>query len=163
MTFDRDNEREFLLRAIELAGHSGRAGNRPFGAVVTAADGDMLAEGENAVASTGDITAHAELDALRRAIDAGHGERLRGATVYASGEPCPMCSAACVWAGIARIVFAASAAAFAEILPDGPRFGLSCADVVADANVGIEVEGRVYESEALAVMRDFGSDGVADS
>ncbi|MGA9872669.1 MAG: hypothetical protein WBQ44_16205 [Rhodococcus sp. (in: high G+C Gram-positive bacteria)] len=71
----------------------------------------------------------------------------------ASGEPCPMCSAAMVWAGVSRIVFAASAPEFAKILTGGPQFSLRCADVVAAADVDIAVEGPILQDEALTVMR----------
>ncbi|MGV8872013.1 MAG: nucleoside deaminase [Rhodococcus sp. (in: high G+C Gram-positive bacteria)] len=137
-----------LARAIVLAGEAGQNGNRPFGAVLVAGDGSVIAEGRNEGTSSGDITAHAELAAIR-AADAP----TTGATMYASGEPCPMCAAAMVWAGLARIVFAASEPAFSEILPAGTRFGLRCAEVVASAHVSITVDGPFLETEALEVMR----------
>ncbi|MEE4024972.1 nucleoside deaminase [Gordonia sp. PKS22-38] len=146
-----DRDREFLQRSIDLAQLAGEEGNRPFGSVVVV-DGAGVAEGYNQVGSTGDITAHAELVALRSAIDAGFGERLTDATVYASGEPCPMCTAACVWAGIGRIVFAASSAAFTEILPDGPQFRSTCAEVIATSDAATVVDGPLLEAEALRVM-----------
>ncbi|SNS49828.1 nucleoside deaminase [Rhodococcoides kyotonense] len=136
-----------LRRAIALAVEAGERGNRPFGAVLVGADGTVLAEGRNEVASAGDVTAHAELVAIRAASTA------EGATMYASGEPCPMCSAAMVWAGIARIVFGASEPEFSKLLEGGPRFSLRCADVVAAADVSITVEGPVDESEALVPFR----------
>lgn len=137
-------------RAIALAVEAGVSGNRPFGAVLVAATGKVLAEGRNEAGSTGDVTAHAELVAIRAAIAAGHGEQLAGSTVYASGEPCPMCAAACVWAGLARIVFAASTQAFSTVLPGGPQFGLSCADMVVGQ--AIEVCGPVREEQTVAAM-----------
>lgn len=140
-------ETAFLRRCIELAVEAGADGNRLFGAVLVSADGDVLAEGRNE-ASGGDVTAHAELVAIRRAAG-----RLPGSVMYASGEPCPMCAAACVWAGVARIVFAASTAGFTPILPPGPQFRLGCAELVASSSSGIEVIGPVLEEEALAAMR----------
>ncbi|WP_040795198.1 nucleoside deaminase [Nocardia higoensis] len=143
----------FLTRSIALAVEAAAAGNRPFGAVMVAADGTVLAEGRNEVASAGDITAHAELAAIRRATADGHADRFAGSTMYASGEPCPMCAAACVWAGVTRIVFAASTEAFSAILTDGPHFTLGCADLVAATDAEIDVTGPVHEQEALAAMR----------
>ncbi|MGV0852118.1 nucleoside deaminase [Mycolicibacterium phlei] len=142
-----------IARSIELAVEAGASGNRPFGAVLVAADGAVLAEGRNEVASSGDITAHAEIAAIRAAIDAGHGSRLAGSTVYASGEPCPMCAAACVWAGVARIVFAAGTAGFSRILPDGPHFATTCAELIAATDAQVAVEGPVAEEEAVTAMR----------
>ncbi|MGW0637683.1 nucleoside deaminase [Nocardia salmonicida] len=142
-----------LRRAIDLAGHAAALGDRPFGAVAVTPDGAVLAEGVNAVNSTGDVTTHAELVAITLATAADHAEQLRGATVYASGEPCPMCAAAMVWAGVGRIVFAAAAAEFGPILPPGPSFELTCAEVVARSNVPVEVSGPHLGEEALAVFR----------
>ncbi|HLS78155.1 MAG TPA: nucleoside deaminase [Nocardia sp.] len=142
-----------LTRSIDLAAAAAAAGNRPFGAVLVAADGEVLAEGRNEVTSAGDITAHAELAAIRRATATGHADRFAGSTMYASGEPCPMCAAACVWAGVSRIVFAASTPAFSRILTAGPHFGLRCAEVVAASDAAVTVVGPVGELEALEVMR----------
>ena len=75
--------------------------------------------------------------------------------MYASGEPCPMCSAAMVWAGITRVVYAASSADFSRILPDGPRFTLGCADVLDAASVEIQVSGPHLGDEALAPFHRF--------
>lgn len=144
---------DLLRRAITLAEEAGARGNRPFGAVITTADGRVLATGRNEVAESGVITAHAELTAVTAAIEAGRAADLIGATVYASGEPCPMCSAAMVWAGIGRIVFGAAEPDFGEILCEGPRFRLRCADVVGAADVSIEVSGPHLGEEALIPFR----------
>lgn len=137
-----------LRRAIELSEEAARHGNRPFGAVLVAEDGTVLAEGRNEVVSASDVTAHAELQAIRAAS-----VPTEGSIMYASGEPCPMCSAAMVWAGIERIVFAASEPEFSKVLEGGPRFALRCAEVVGSADVALTVEGPALEDEALAVMR----------
>ena len=83
-----------------LTGHGG-----PFGAVIVR-DGVVLAEGWNEVTSANDPTAHAEVVAIRRACEAAKDFSLKGATIYASCEPCPMCLAAICWARIDRLVFA---------------------------------------------------------
>ena len=64
-----------------------------------------------------------------------------------------MCAAACVWAGVQRIVFAASTQAFTAILPGGPGFDISCAQVIAGSNAAVDVCGPELEAEALAAMR----------
>jgi len=143
---------DFITRTIELAEQAGANGNRPFGAVLAAADGTVLAEGLNEVASSGDVTAHAELVAIRHATDAGHVDGILGSTMYASGEPCPMCAAACVWAGVTKIVYAASTAGFTRILSDGPHFTLSCADLIATTDAHVDVVGPTCEEGALIAM-----------
>ena len=134
-----------LRRALELAVRAGELGNRPFGAVLVDASGQKLAEGINRVTSDGDIIAHAEIDAMLKVPPTA----LAGSTVYASGEPCPMCSAAMVWGGVRRVVFAAAGPHFSRFLP-GPRFNLSCREVTASSDHVIEIVGPALGDEALA-------------
>lgn len=110
-----EDDRRHLERAVALAraGMEAREGG-PFGAVVVLA-GEVVGEGWNRVTSTADPTAHAEMVALRRACARRDHFELPGATVYASGEPCPMCWAACRWARVDRIVYANDRAAAAAI------------------------------------------------
>jgi tRNA(Arg) A34 adenosine deaminase TadA len=111
-----------LLEAIALARDNVRRGGRPFGAVVVK-DGAVVARGVNETLATNDPTAHAELLALRAAGRALGAPRLDGCTVYASGQPCPMCLAAMIMAGVARAVFAYSN-------EEGAPYGLSTAGVL---------------------------------
>ena len=110
-----DDDRAHLVRAVELARASvaSRDGG-PFGAVV-AVDGVVVGEGWNRVTSTADPTAHAEVVALREACARLDHFELPGATVYASGEPCPMCWAACRWARVDRILYASPRADAAAV------------------------------------------------
>jgi tRNA(Arg) A34 adenosine deaminase TadA len=104
MTAD-DVEQGLMRRVIALSrqGMEGGAGG-PFGAVV-ALDGQVIAEGWNQVTSTNDPTAHAEIVAIRRACAALGRFDLRGAVLYTSCEPCPMCLAATYWARLDAVVF----------------------------------------------------------
>jgi len=98
----------FLREAIRVARTrmlGGRAG--PFGAVVVR-DGVIVARGWNAVTSTSDPTAHAEVVAIRRACRKLGTFSLVGCVLYSSCEPCPMCLAAAYWARLDRLVHAAS-------------------------------------------------------
>jgi tRNA(Arg) A34 adenosine deaminase TadA len=99
------SEEYFMRRAIAASrqGMAGGAGG-PFGAVVVL-DGKVVAEGWNQVTSTNDPTAHAEIVAIRRACAALGRFDLRGATVYTSCEPCPMCLAALYWSRCDAVVF----------------------------------------------------------
>jgi guanine deaminase len=100
-----DNADDLMRRAIALSrqGMEGGAGG-PFGAVV-ALDGKVIAEGWNQVTSANDPTAHAEIVAIRRACAALGRFELRGAVLYTSCEPCPMCLAAAWWARVDAVVF----------------------------------------------------------
>ena len=101
-------ERQFMQEAIALAvtkmeeGHGG-----PFGAVIVL-HGEIIARGFNRVTSTLDPTAHAEIDAIRKACHFLGRFRLDGCEIYINCEPCPMCLAALYWAGIAKITYAAT-------------------------------------------------------
>lgn len=118
------DDQRFLHEAIELARANVEAGGRPFGAVVVR-DGDVIATGVNAIHSSGDPTAHAELMAIRAASRRLGSPDLRGCVVYASGHPCPMCLAAMRLSGIAGVAYAYSN-------DDGAPFGLSTAAVYED-------------------------------
>jgi tRNA(Arg) A34 adenosine deaminase TadA len=97
-----------LSEAIRLSRtrmREGRGG--PFGAVV-ARDGVIVARGWNAVTSSLDPTAHAEVVAIRRACRKLGSFSLAGCVLYASCEPCPMCLAAAYWSRVDRLVYAAT-------------------------------------------------------
>jgi tRNA(Arg) A34 adenosine deaminase TadA len=97
-----------LRRCVELAGQAVDAGDHPFGSVLVAGDGRVLAEERNREVSMGDPTRHPEFELARwAAANMAAGERA-AATVFTSGEHCPMCSAAHAWVGLGRIVYVSS-------------------------------------------------------
>lgn len=103
-----DSDHRFLRRAVELSRERMLANvGGPFGAVI-AKEGRIISEGWNEVTSANDPTAHAEVQAIRKACEALSSFQLHGTTLYSSCEPCPMCLAAAYWARVERIVFAAS-------------------------------------------------------
>lgn len=155
MAIDTLDERDarHLRQAIALSARAGAAGNRPFGAVVVAADGRVLAEAHNDNAATGDCTAHAEVNALRAATPAHDRATLAGATMYASGEPCVMCAGAIFWSGIRRVVFGIDAVALRRyrVLKSGAGdLELSCREVFAASPQPFEVIGPALADEAAA-------------
>jgi guanine deaminase len=109
-----DDDRRFLRLAVELS-RSYRDDQRrwPFGAVLVT-DGKILGRGFNQVAELHDPAAHAEIMALRMAGRALGQHAFEGSVLYSSGEPCPMCLAACYWASVSRVVFAATSHDLAE-------------------------------------------------
>lgn len=107
-------ERRMLERAVDIAEENARLGQRPFGAVVVL-DAQIVGEGANSVLTGGDPTEHAEMIAMRAACLALKVERLDGAVVYASAEPCAMCQATGVQLGIDRMIFAARLAEAARV------------------------------------------------
>lgn len=98
---------EYMQRALELACRNASSeGGGPFGAVVVR-DGRIVAEASNSVTVDNDPTAHAEVNAIRLACKTLGTFDLSGCELYTSCEPCPMCLAACYWAHISRIYYAA--------------------------------------------------------
>ncbi|WP_427162868.1 tRNA adenosine(34) deaminase TadA [Aliinostoc sp. HNIBRCY26] len=94
-----------MNRALELAQNAGDAGEVPVGAVITDADGNLIAEGENRKERDQDPTAHAEIMALRAARKNLQSWRFHGCTLYVTLEPCPMCAGAIVQARVAKLVY----------------------------------------------------------
>jgi tRNA(Arg) A34 adenosine deaminase TadA len=97
-----------LRRCVELAAQAVDAGDFPFGSVLVAADGLVLAEDRNREVSTGDATRHPEFELARWAAENMTAADRAAATVFTSGEHCPMCSAAHAWVGLGRIVYVSS-------------------------------------------------------
>lgn len=97
----------FLHRAIEIAHSNIDNGGGPFGAVITYKN-NIIAESGNMVRIQNDPTAHAEIEAIRKACATLQNYSLEHCTIYSSCEPCPMCLGAIYWAKINRIVFASS-------------------------------------------------------
>ncbi|HET6672513.1 MAG TPA: nucleoside deaminase [Agromyces sp.] len=98
-----------LRRAVELAREASDAGDGPFGSVLVDAAGIERFADRNREVTTGDPMRHPEFEIARWALrHLTPGERAT-ATVYTSGEHCPMCAAAHAWVGLGRIVYVASA------------------------------------------------------
>ena len=95
-----------MRRALDLAAEGAEAGEVPVGAVVTRG-GEVVAEARNAMRTTLDPTAHAEILAIRRAAEALGTSRLDGCTLWVSLEPCAMCAAAIALARFDALRFAA--------------------------------------------------------
>ena len=97
-----------LRRCVELASEAVADGDFPFGSVLVAADGQVLAEDRNRENSMGDPTRHPEFELARWAATNMAADERATATVFTSGEHCAMCSAAHGWAGLGRIVYVSS-------------------------------------------------------
>ncbi|GAA0762606.1 nucleoside deaminase [Ideonella azotifigens] len=146
-----DADGTYLRRAIALSAEAAAQGNRPFGAVIVSADGQVLAEAINNNAATGDCTAHAEVNALRLASPRHPRALLAGATMYASGEPCVMCAGAIFWAGIRRVVFgidAVSLRGFRVLQAGAGDLEMSCREVLARSPEPCVVIGPALQQEA---------------
>ncbi len=150
MPFSEDDAKHMRL-AIEAARQARAAGNMPFGACLVK-DGQVHWTAMNNQVSSADCTGHAEVALIREAAQQLSPEVLRGATVYASGEPCAMCAGAMFWAGIGRVVYGATTPDIEAAL-GGASLPARCADVLAHCQPAVLVEGPLLRDEAVAALR----------
>jgi len=126
----------------------------PFGAlIVNTASGVVLMRGLNAVAVENDPSAHAELRTVRKAtkklVRAGAGRSLTGYTMYTTCEPCPMCMANALWAGLDRVVYGAT-------IEDAARhcrqIYVPAEEVARRSDMACLVEGPVLREECYSLF-----------
>lgn len=136
----------FMRLALEEAA----LGDYPFGAVIVR-EGEVLARGRNLGKQEQDPTAHGEMVAIRRFLAAHGPDKLKGTTLYTSGESCPMCMGAIIWCGIARVVFGASIAQLATKIG---QIMVTDAEIAAKTPFAdITLTGGVLAEEALALFK----------
>ena len=128
-----------LQRCIALAREALDAGDQPFGSMLVSSDGRELFADRNRV-SGGDRTQHPEFAIARWAAANLTPEQRASATVYTSGEHCPMCAAAHALVGLGRIVYASSSAQLTAWrtewgLPSGPVLPLPIQEVAPEVDV----------------------------
>jgi tRNA(adenine34) deaminase len=142
----------YMRLALREAARGARADEVPVGALLVAADGEVISRAYNRPVGGCDPTAHAEVVALRRAARRLGNYRLPNTTLYATLEPCVMCAGALVLARVACVVFGApdpkgGAARTLYRILDDPRL-----------NHQVEVVGGVLEDELREVFRKRRSD-----
>lgn len=128
-------ENAFMQAAVEEARigiYNGDGG--PFGSVVVK-DGVIIGRGHNRVIADNDSTCHGEIAAIRDAEKNFHTYDLKGCEIYTTGEPCPMCLGACLWANIRKVYYGCS-------LEDNESIGFR--DRKFDEFLGIKKEVRDY-------------------
>ena len=144
-------DRVFMRQAYELAAKAVKEGNAPFGALLVV-DGKVVAEYTNQVAATHDPTRHAELGLISAYAPKLPHEDFRRGTLYASSEPCIMCSGAILHAGVMRIVYGTTEAQFQKFIhPDGSQKPLTCREIMARTYPAVQVLGPLMEQEGLAL------------
>jgi cytidine deaminase len=138
-----------MARALDEARAAAARGEVPIGAVVSAADGRILAAAGNRTLELSDPTAHAEILAIRAACAALGSARLPGATLHVTLEPCPMCAAAIAYARIATLVYGASDPKSGGV-EAGPRMFSH-----PQVHHVPEVVNGIGEAEAAALLKNF--------
>lgn len=113
-------DERFVQRSVDLALENVDAGGKPF-ACLLVRDGEVVVEATNHVAQTGDVTAHAEVQALRIAAEQGMTD-FSDIDIYITAHPCPMCLGALYYAAPRAVIFAATREQEAEHYEDGNRY-----------------------------------------
>ncbi len=138
----------FMQMALDEARSAGERGEVPIGAVVVH-DGKVIGRAGNRTRERNDITAHAEIEAIRQAAGTLGSERLVNADLYVTLEPCTMCAAAISFARIRRLYYGAEDPKGGGI-DNGVRFFAqpTCHHLP-------DVYSGMAESEAATILREF--------
>lgn len=157
-----------LNRCVDLAEQAAEAGDEPFGSILVDGAGIERYADHNRV-SGGDHTQHPEFAIARWAAEHLTPDERVTATVYTSGEHCPMCAAAHGWVGLGRIVYASSSAQLQQWrsalrVSPGPVAALPISAVVPGAVVdgpAPELAERLYalHARSLSVPAPEGARG----
>ena len=144
------NHEQFMREALAEA----KKGDLPYGAVIVK-DNEIVIRSYNTAQTDNDVSAHGEINALR-AFTKKHGyslDALRDHTLYTTCEPCPMCAAACIWAGVSRVVFGASTEQLIDL--GSQQINLPCKTVAEKGFQNMEVVGGILAEECLELFRNL--------
>jgi tRNA(Arg) A34 adenosine deaminase TadA len=124
----------------------------PFGAaLVETRTGRLLYRGRNAVMRENDPSAHAETRAVRKACRKLGRPSLAGYTLYSTCEPCPMCMASALWAGVDRVVFGAT---IADAHEHCRQIHIAAREVAERSDMPCPVEAEVLREACRALFND---------
>lgn len=132
----------FMKRALQEAEAAFEKGEIPIGAVITVND-RIIARAHNLTEQLGDVTAHAEMQAITAAANFLGGKYLHNCTLYVTLEPCQMCAGALYWSQISKVVFGAY----------DPQRGFSA--VGGRLHPRTELVGGILENEAGGLLKEF--------
>ncbi len=138
-----------MAMALEEADASAQRGEVPVGACIVSPSGEVLARAGNRTLELKDVTAHAEILAIRAAAQHFGSERLTGCDLYVTLEPCAMCAGAISLARLKRIYFGADDPKMGAV-ENGPRFFTQ-----PTCHHAPEVYGGIGEDAAAQLLRAF--------
>ena len=149
-------DEKFMQLAIDKARLGGQKDQTPFGACIVK-NNELICCGHNVVWATTDITAHAEVRAIREACNKLNTIDLSGCTIYSTCEPCPMCFSAIHWAKIDKIFFGAKISD-----AQGVNFNeltISNQQMKELGGSPVEIVGDFMKKECQALFREWDKSG----
>jgi tRNA(Arg) A34 adenosine deaminase TadA len=147
----KEVDRRFMEGLIRFTAQSlNAAAPVPFGALIINSDtGEILMRARNAVAAESDPSAHAELRAVRKATKRLKTFSLAGYTMYSTCEPCPMCMANALWAGLDRVVYGAT---IADANRHCRQIQVPAKEVARRSDMTCTVDGPFLRAECYALF-----------
>ena len=143
------NPEAFMHLAIEEA----RKSQTPFGAVIVQ-DGEVIEQAGNTVQTDQDPVCHAEVNAIRQLAKRFGNAAPSGAyTLYSTCEPCAMCAATCLWAGIQHIVYGVGAADFTDGNPN--MIDIPCEEVFQRSPKQCTIENGLLRDACKQLHQEF--------
>ena len=146
------NAQGLMELAITQATEGVAAGQSPFGCAIQM-EGPVIAACHNTVLSTIDITAHAEINALRAACVQQREHHLQGVLVATTCEPCPMCMAALHWARVDTVYFGATVSAAAAGFNE---LSLAAAELLRVGGSSVRLVGGVLGDKCRQLFQQWG-------
>ena len=135
---------------MRLALAEAKQGDSPYGAVIVK-DNEVVAKGYNTVKRDCDPSAHAEMNVIRSLTAKIQTPSLEGYTIYATGEPCPMCASVCVWAGVSEIIIGASIEDLISV--NQSQIDLACDEIIAKSFRNIKVTKGVLREDCVNLFK----------
>ncbi|MCT7982077.1 nucleoside deaminase [Laspinema sp. A4] len=151
MTSQVKTDEDFMRLAIAKAMEGVNNGEDPFGSCIVK-DGEVVSCEHNICTSSVDVTAHAEVHAIRAASQKLNRMDLSGCVIYSTCEPCPMCFTAAYWAKLDKIVFGTRIADACAI--GFTQLNLSCQELKQFGS-NVELVGDVLKEESLDLFRHW--------
>ena len=137
-----------MLAALDEARSAAGTGEYPYGAVIVAQNGDIVARAQDRVVRDNDPTSHAEIEAVKAAIRIV-GPDLEGHALVSNVEACAMCSTAAWWARVDLVAYGISQADLFAIRPDSmDEAGLSIAEAQAPFSRKMEIRPDILREDA---------------
>lgn len=127
-------------------------GKTPFGCVIVQND-KIISQAFNTVSSSHDASAHGEINAIRSASQHLQTHLLSETTLYTTGEPCPMCMSAIIYAQISRVVYGTSINTISQYMS---QITISSQEVVSHSSRKVELIGPFMEEMCIPLLEKYG-------